>query len=194
MMGGNMILGLSGQKGSGKEAVAAYLIKEHQFERKAFADPIKESVAALLGIPFHEIDKYKNDDEIVVSVGRSDDFLSRMTFSDFLENFATKAHRVKFGEGFWLDYTLPKDGYYSGRKIVVTDVKYENEVRRIHNCLGFVVQVIKPGFFIKEPHREGSARTVDYVLKWTSDLDEEIEKMLVRLGSADMRVKAVLGS
>ena len=57
-----MILGLNGLKGSGKDTVGAHLIKEHGFERRSFADPLKKSVAALLDIPYHEIDKWKNED------------------------------------------------------------------------------------------------------------------------------------
>ena len=37
-----MILGLAGYGGSGKDAVASYLVEHHQFTRVAFADPIKE--------------------------------------------------------------------------------------------------------------------------------------------------------
>src|SRR5215467_14474429 len=129
-----VILGLSGAKGSGKDTVAAYLVKEHGFERKAFADPLKKSVAALFDIPFASIDQFKNNDAMLVTIEhRSNPSLHQtdMTFRTLLQRYGTEAHRDVFGEDFWLDYTLPVRGYYPGRAIVVTDVRFENEANRV---------------------------------------------------------------
>lgn len=148
-----MIIGLSGQKQSGKDTVAAYLVKEHGFERKAFADPLKQSVAALFGIPFSYIDKLKMDD-VLVGIGRIgqpeydqwiqyDGEVSKgLTFREFLQRYGTEAHRDIFGQDFWLDYTLPVQGFYPGRAIVVTDVRFSNEARRIRELGGMVVRIL----------------------------------------------------
>src|SRR4051812_5088987 len=64
-----MIIGLTGSKGSGKDTIAAYLIKEYRFERRAFADPMKKSVAALFDIPPWEVDNFKLDSTCYVAVG-----------------------------------------------------------------------------------------------------------------------------
>lgn len=45
------VLMISGWKGSGKDTVAEFLIKEHGFKRVAFADPLKDMVAEEYGIP-----------------------------------------------------------------------------------------------------------------------------------------------
>jgi hypothetical protein len=123
-----VIVGLTGAKGSGKDTVGAYLEKEHAFERKAFADPLKQSVASLFGIAFSDIDKLKNDPEAYVGV---------YTFRTFLQRYGTEAHRDVFGQNFWIDYTLPLGGYYPGRAIVVTDVRYRNEAERVRALGGF---------------------------------------------------------
>ena len=129
-----MIIGLSGFKGSGKDTVAAYLMKEHEFERKAFADPLKESVAALFDIPFSEVDKLKNSDSAVTL--DIDNRYHSVSFRQFLQRYGTESHRGVFGEDFWLEYTLPSNGSYYGRKIVVTDVRFENEATRIKELGG----------------------------------------------------------
>lgn len=195
-----MIIGLKGLKKSGKDTIAAYLIKQHNFERKAFADPLKKSVAACLDIPYHKIDEWKNDPTVhveVVQYASSDDAAKRDgnfafidgpgTFREFLQLFGTEAHREVFGQSFWLDYTLPMDGFYVGKKIVITDCRFENEARRIGSCGGFVVQVERPGFEEKDQHSSEqlfSSRMVDYTIRNTGTLDDlyaETEKMLVEL-------------
>jgi len=158
-----MILGLSGAKGSGKDTVAAYLVKNHQFERKAFADPMKKSIAALFDIPFSEVDKLKNEDTCIVSlatygpknVGSYEWIKSHhdMTFRTLLQRYGTEAHRDVFGEDFWLDYTLPVGGYYPGRAIVVTDVRFANEANRVKELGGTNVMITRPGFESEEEHR-----------------------------------------
>jgi hypothetical protein len=189
-----MILGLKGLKGSGKDTVAAYLIKQHNFERRAFADPLKKSVAALLKVPYHEIDKWKNDQFVLVEVLAGVDVpevYSRMSFREFLQRYGTESHRDIFGKNFWLDYTLPVEGFYSGRKIVVTDCRFENEARRINRVGGFVVQVHRPGLKDKDQHSSESlwpSGMVDYQLENDNSIDqlyERIETMLAQLGNAE---------
>lgn len=178
-----MIVGLTGLKGSGKDTVAAYLIKEHGFERRAFADPLKKSVAALLDIPYHEIDKWKNDPTMTVEYGSG----HMLTFREFLQRFGDEASKQVWGDTFWNDLTLPTDGYYAGRNIVITDCRFESDVRRITICGGYVVSVQRPGLSNKDPHR-GEANLppnlVDYQLMNDGDiqsLNERVETMLYQL-------------
>jgi hypothetical protein len=150
-----MIIGLAGFKGSGKDTVAAYLIKEHGFERKAFADPLKRSVAALFDIPFADVDKLKNDNDIRVAIGRykgggETDYpfnYGSQSFREVLQRYGTEAHRDVFGQDFWLDYTLPVQGFYPGRAIVVTDVRFKNEAERVRELGGFLWFIDRPLVF-----------------------------------------------
>lgn len=188
-----MIIGLKGAKGSGKDTVAAYLIKEHGFSRRAFADPLKRSVAALLNIPYSEIDKWKDDPRIFVSVVRQyetdgPETMYTQTFREFLQREGDEATMGVFGENFWLDYTLPLDGYYSGKNIVVTDARFESNARRIRACGGFVVQIRRPGFEDPNDTHRGEKpfplSMVDYSLINNKELDglyRDVEEMLDEL-------------
>lgn len=149
-----MIIGLCGYKNSGKDAVAAYLIKTYDFERKAFADPLKHSVAALLNIPMQDVDKFKNDPEMYVDLRPNNPGYfseSRLSFREFLQRYGTEAHRDVFGKGFWLDATLPIKSYV-GKSIVVTDVRFQNEADRIKELGGLLVQVYKPTIDVNDDH------------------------------------------
>src|SRR5215831_5913870 len=136
-----MIIGLSGLKQSGKDTIAAYLVKEHGFERKAFADPLKQSVAALFDIPFSVVDKYKLDDLCTVNIEAGFGAFHDMTFRTFLQRYGTESHRDVFGQDFWVDLTLPVQGFYPGRAIVVTDVRFREEAERVKFLGGRIIYV-----------------------------------------------------
>ena len=44
-----MILGITGLIGSGKDTIADYLIRFHGFKKLSYAEPLKDSVAAVFG-------------------------------------------------------------------------------------------------------------------------------------------------
>src|SRR5215831_2314257 len=182
-----MILGLSGAKGSGKDTVAAYLVKEHGFERKAFADPLKKSVAALFDIPFSEVDKLKNDELNIVRLWTAFGACHDMTFRTFLQRYGTESHRDVFGDSFWLDYTLPVQGFYPGREIVVTDVRFRNEANRVTTLGGYLIHISRESALDnQDPHRsEQFEFDTDYVIENDGSLDElyaKIDDILIKLG------------
>lgn len=151
-----MIIGFCGYKGSGKDAATAYLIKNFGFERRSFAAPLKASVAELLEIPVHMIEEFKNDPTVYVTIGYKNEPtdgaaaaagvnswwspISELTFREFLQRYGTEAHREIFGEDFWVDQCLPLQSY-SGRKIVIPDVRFENEASRVIAIGGSIVRI-----------------------------------------------------
>jgi len=174
-----MIVGLSGLSGSGKDTVAAYLIKEHQFERIAFADKVKQSIARTFDIPFREVEQLKDDDTVYVALGYKNQPqgmaekagvshmwspIRELTFGEFMQYFATEGHRDVFGQYFWVEQCLPVDGFYAGRKIVVTDVRFREEADRIRVLGGSVVKIVSP-----VPHKP-SPRHNEHVSEVQSDL------------------------
>lgn len=146
-----MILGLCGLKQSGKDTAAAYLMKTHGFERRAFADPLKRSLAVMLGIPFNEIDQLKVNDKISIAVGRLSEsnylqpHYKPLTFRELMQRYGTESHRDIFGEDFWVDRTLPNDPpRYIGRNVVITDCRFRNEADRIWGLGGKIVKITRP--------------------------------------------------
>lgn len=181
-----MIVGLTGLKGSGKDTVGAYLVKDHQFERLAFADPLKKSVAALLDIPYSQIDRMKNNPHAVLTLAvKQSVYVSgaptanmvseqkNITMRQFLQRYGTEAHRELFGTDFWIDLTLPVQGYYPGRAIVVTDVRFDNEAARVRQLGGVVWAVERDGLPSGDTHAsEIIDFPIDYVVKNNGTFDE----------------------
>lgn len=186
-----MIIGLTGLKGSGKDTAAAYLIKHHGFERKAFADPLKKSVAKLFDIPFSAVDKYKNDEECRVTLHGDmgsyyDDinWWSSFTFREFLQRYGAESHRDVFGRDFWVDQILPLGEFYSGRKIVIADLRFENEAYRISQLGGYNIRIVRPDSDLQDPHSSETPLDDDFIdgeVQNSGTIDElykDVERMM----------------
>ena len=180
-----MLIGLSGLKGSGKDTVGAYLVKEHGFERRSFADKLKESAAALFGVEVWQLEEWKNDPDAFIDIYSQGSPVTTLIVREFLQRYGSEAHTDIFGEDFWADQVLPVGGFYAGRAIVVTDVRRRSEIDRVLTLGGHIVYIEGPALDQKDPHRtevemEYSAR-VGYRLKndrGMMELYDNIEKML----------------
>lgn len=152
-----MIIGLVGQKGVGKDTAAAYLIKKHGFERRAFADPLKRSFGKLFDIPLHEVERLKNDPKALISISipvpdKDYNRVGTMDVREALQRYGVEAHRDIFGQDFWLDATLPVAQFYGGRAIVIPGVRFENEARRIRDLDGVLVRINRPELASDDTH------------------------------------------
>ncbi len=147
-----MIIGLTGQMQSGKDTVGAYLVEHHGFTRLAFADKLKEAVANLLDISIEEVNTYKMQDQVSVSIhtGRADQFysLKTFTFRGFLQRFGTEMARETFWYDFWLDLVF--NGIEENVDYVITDVRFKNEAERIKSHEGFILRLYRTDFY-KDP-------------------------------------------
>lgn len=127
-----MILGITGLAQAGKDTIAKYLIENHDFERRAFADKLKE-FCYLINPELREA---------VEAVGWEN--AKRIpTFRRFLQDVGHHA-RLTFGLYCWVDQILTTDETYS-RNVVITDVRYPNEFDRIQWLGGWLIRVIRPG-------------------------------------------------
>jgi hypothetical protein len=174
-------------------------MKEHDFERISFMYHMKKSVAALLDIPYHQVDQFKNDPNVYVAIGYKNEPetkfdgqpikmwspIREMQFREFLQYYGTEAHRDIFGPDIWLDRALPVGGYYAGRKIVITDVRYKNEIDRIHHLGGIVIRVNRPKVLSdaqKDLHRsEFDATTYPDAVDLQVDNDGTIEELYAKV-------------
>jgi hypothetical protein len=156
-----LIIGLTGKKGSGKDTAAKYLVDNYGYERKAFADSLKRSVAALFDIPFERVDEWKvnqpgklDNVEVIIDVAHPDRTTQySMSWREFLQRYGTESHREIFGYDFWVDQVLPYypnsndyPRYYElkNKKFVISDVRFENEAARVAYYGGRVIEIIRP--------------------------------------------------
>lgn len=147
-----MIIGLTGNKGVGKDTAGAYLVEKYGFERISFADKLKESAAAIFNIDREKWEKLKNDKTSFVTVGyynTESEYpgggeVATITVREFLQRYGTEAHREVFGDNFWIHAAFDK--LYSTKSYlkydyVITDVRFKNEANSIRMLGGKVIEI-----------------------------------------------------
>lgn len=150
-----MVIGLTGKKQAGKNAVAKMLAVYSPLPvvEVSFAAKLKQSAAAILGCTVEDLERWKNDPEAWVEVTVGGEQRCVQTMREYLQRTGTEGHREVFGQDFWLDAALPAvthgdgnidTGWYDDALYVVTDVRFPNEAQRVKDVGGIVVRVIGP--------------------------------------------------
>jgi hypothetical protein len=135
-----MILGLTGLAQSGKDTAARYLMQYYGFERRAFADKLKEFCYLINPELREAVDAVGWESAKRIPIYRR-----------FLQDTGHNA-RVMFGTDFWIDQVLEKrdEGYQEN--IVVTDMRYPNEFERVNWLGGWTVRIKRPGLSMVNNH------------------------------------------
>jgi hypothetical protein len=147
-----MIIGLHGSKRSGKDTAYKFIQSAYPHaQRLAFADKIKESLAALFGVSIREINTLKEERGVFKIESQS--FEHSYTWRSFAQRYGTEAHRDIFGENFWVDMILPKEPNVPDEELwVITDVRFENEAERIKHLGGHIICINRPNLFYNDSH------------------------------------------
>jgi hypothetical protein len=133
-----MIIGITGLAQAGKDTAAKYLIEHYDFERRAFADKVKEFSLAI----------NPRLKEAVDAVGW-EAAKQIPEFRRFLQDVGHNA-RLLFGFDFWVDQVLPNNNI--DRDIVLTDMRYSNEFERVLWHSGISIRIIRPGLGLVNDH------------------------------------------
>ena len=129
-------MGLLGTKGVGKDTVADYIVSRYNVEKRAFASPIKEACAILFQLP---IGRFEGEDKEVC------DAHHELSPRQMMQLVGTDFFRDQVCQDFWIDHF--KKWYAArdpSRPVVVTDVRFQNEVDVIKALGGEVVRLIRP--------------------------------------------------
>ena len=135
-----MIIGLVGFIGSGKGTVGDLLV-EQGFIKDSFAKPLKDAVAVMFGWPRELLE---GDTEVSRSWReKSDSYWSEKFGYEFtprlaLQLMGTEAGRNVFHQDLWVISLLNRA---KNKDVVVTDVRFQNEIKYIQDNNGVVVRV-----------------------------------------------------
>ena len=181
-----MIIGLTGYARTGKDTAAEFLIKEG-FERRAFADKLRESLYNLNPIiALEEVDDQSNAgtvfvraQEIVNRLGWDVAKVEYLEIRELLQRFGTEVGRELYGTNFWVDVVMnsldPTQDY------VITDVRFPNEADAVRAAGGTVVRIVRPG--VEAVNGHASDTSVDLI---------EPDHIIVNDGSMRKFKKSVL--
>jgi hypothetical protein len=141
-----MIIGVCGFIGSGKDTVADYLVNFHEFRRESFADSLKDSVAAVFGWDRKMLEgRTKESREWREQVDpwwaeRLD--MPTLTPRWVLQYWGTEVCRKTFHDDIWIA-SIENKLRQSKDNIVISDVRFPNEIKAIKNLSGKIVWVTR---------------------------------------------------
>lgn len=135
-----MILGIVGFIGSGKGTVGDLLV-EKGFHKDSFAAPLKDACSIIFGWPRELLEgdtelsrKWREEPDAFWSEKFGKSFSPRLA----LQLMGTEAGRNVFHPDIWVVSLLNRA---KGRDIVVTDVRFKNEVAHIQDNGGLIIRV-----------------------------------------------------
>lgn len=139
-----MIIGFVGFIGSGKDTAADYLVNFHGFRRDSFANTLKDAVATVFGWDRTLLEgrtaearawREQVDEWWATRLG-----MPNLTPRWVLQYWGTDVLRNAFHDDIWIA-SLENKMRKTGDNIVISDVRFPNEITAIHNAGGIVVRV-----------------------------------------------------
>lgn len=137
-----MLIGVVGFIGSGKGTVGD-ILEQKGYIKDSFAKPLKDAVSCMFGWPR---DLLEGDTEVSrkwreePDVYWSEKFDREFTPREALQLMGTEAGRDVFHKDIWVISLLNRA---KGRDVVVTDVRFKNEIDYIQENGGYVVRIIR---------------------------------------------------
>jgi hypothetical protein len=139
-----MIIGFVGFIGSGKDTAADYLVNFHGFRRDSFANTLKDAVSSVFGWDRTLLEgrtKEAREWREQVDTWWADRLgKPNLTPRWVLQYWGTEVCRQGFHDDIWIA-SLENKMRKTKDNIVISDVRFPNEIKAIHNAGGLVVRV-----------------------------------------------------
>lgn len=137
------IIGITGRKFSGKDTVGNYFVEKYGFERVAYADPLKQATQAIFD--FDDEQLYGNQKEILdtywnVTPRQTLQFIGTDLFRNHISELLPN-----MGKDIWIHALKRKilkiQKKNPDAKIVITDVRFPNELQAIKDLGGITIKI-----------------------------------------------------
>lgn len=148
------LIGFCGRAGSGKDSAAAVLVAAG-WTRVAFADGVKEMAYDIDPVVRNKVGTPMPLAGLVDVVGW-DRAKELPDVRRFLQRLGTEGVRRHLGDSVWVDLAAEKIDAVGG-PVVVTDVRFPNEVEMVRLLGGVVVRVERPGVAAVVAHSSETA-------------------------------------
>ena len=144
--GKNMIIGICGLIGSGKDTIADYLQNIHQFRRESFAHTLKDAVASVFGWDRELLEGRTRESrewrEQVDPWWSERLGMPGLTPRYVLQYWGTEVCRRGFHDDIWIA-SLENKLRKTHDDIVISDCRFPNEIQAIKRAGGIVIRVVR---------------------------------------------------
>lgn len=141
-----MIIGIVGYIGSGKDTIARYIIENYNYRKDSFATSLKDAVASIFGWPrpLLEGDTLESRQwrETVDSFWSVKLKIPNFTPRYALQYIGTDVLRGNFNDDLWF-LTLEKRTLDLGSDVIISDVRFKNEMKFINDHDGITIRVAR---------------------------------------------------
>ena len=166
-----MIIGFVGFIGSGKDTAADYLVNFHEFRRDSFANTLKDACAAVFGwdrVLLEGRTKEAREWREQVDPWWAERLgMPNLTPRWILQYWGTEVCRTGFHDDIWIA-SLENKMRKTGDNIVISDVRFPNEIKAIHNAGGIVVRVkrgdVPEWYAAAESMNKGPTRNMNWAI------------------------------
>jgi hypothetical protein len=139
-----MIVGFVGLIGAGKDTAADYLVNCHGFRRDSFANTLKDAVAHVFGWDRTLLEGRTSEArawrEEIDPWWAERLNMPKLTPRWVLQQWGTEVCRASFHDDIWIA-SLENKMRKTKDNIVISDVRFPNEIKAIHNAGGLVIRV-----------------------------------------------------
>ena len=188
-----MLIGLVGLIGSGKDTVAERLVTHHGYKRDSFAKSLKDAVSSMFNWDREMLEG--NTESSRHWREQPDKFWSEKMGKEItprwvLQYFGTEVMRGQMYDAIWVDSVI---GRYKGENTVISDTRFQNEIKTIKAHGGIIVLVKREEIPTREEmQKRGTHQSewdwigtkFDYIIENNSSLakfESEIEKLIQKI-------------
>lgn len=159
-----MLIGILGYKFSGKDTTADHLVKNYNFKKIAFAQPLKDACRILFN--FDEDQLYGNKKEVI---DQRWNVTPRTVFQYIgTEMFRNGINEIipDIGNNFWVNLAILnykniiKDD--KEQNVVISDVRFNNEVDAIHKEGGIIIKITRLNLVSNDTHSSENINDIKY--------------------------------
>src|SRR3990167_6332471 len=159
-----VIVGISGHIGAGKDVVASYLQRTHDFTRVGWSDALKDEVATRLR---RTLEAYLIERGVGPNMETSirDALWTWRTpvTRALLQEYGSEGRRADDRE-YWVDRWEQRVTLMRAARIITPDTRFPNEAQRIRDLGGYLLRVDRPG-------HEGDAHQSETSMDTWTDYD-----------------------
>lgn len=163
------IIGITGAAGSGKDTLASHLVERHGYVRYSCADPIKDMLNARFGWKPEYWDDRTWKERPARQHGANQTGLLFESFSprSWAQWLGTEVGRTLAGPDVWINMLLAKAYGAGHRRIVIPDIRFDNEAEAVIGHTGVVWKIVRSNIEPVASHvsEQGvSGRLIDEVI------------------------------
>ena len=148
-----MIIGVSGQARFGKDEISNFLAKKLEYSRSAFASNVKKIFCDTFNVDMEFVEKWK----VIPEPPPGFDMPIRQALQFIGDGFR------KIKSDVWVDLVFNSNP----EKIIISDVRYCNELVSIKNNKGINILIWRPNFENNDPNQ--SEAQIKKLVNWFAD-------------------------